>query len=384
VSSRTHQEEVPLRGTNWATTGPPNQAVRSVPVGSSTDSELSGNSELSANPEGSGNSGRSDADEQRLLRHVYDLAVRTRRLDERLWILYRQGLAGFVLTARGHEVAQIASALALQPGLDYAWPYYRDMGVALALGVSPREILLGALGRAEDPHTGGRQLPMHLSDPERRIGSVSSAIAGHIPHAVGAAYAARVRGDDWVSVCWFGDGATSEGVTHEAMNLAAIHNLPVVFICENNDWAISVPLALQVAGRDIAGRASAYGMPGSRVDGADALAVFDATSAALECARSGGGPVLLEVQVSRMTPHSSQDDDAYRTPAEKQAAMDADPLPHLRQRLFELGALGKTEDEHLWQAAEREMSVAAKEAEASPAPPPGRAHQHLYSESGGQ
>jgi 2-oxoisovalerate dehydrogenase E1 component alpha subunit len=325
---------------------------------------------------------RSGADEQKLLRQVYELAVRTRRLDERLWILYRQGSAGFVLTARGHEVAQIASALAVRPGFDYAWPYYRDMGVALALGVSPLEILLGALGRADDPHTGGRQLPMHLSDPERRIGSVSSAISGHIPHAVGAAYAARVRGEDWASVCWFGDGATSEGVTHEAMNLAAIHALPVLFLCENNDWAISVPLALQVAGKDIAARASAYGMPGLWVDGADAVAVFDATTTALERARAGGGPALLELHVSRMTPHSSQDDDSYRTAAEKQAAMDADPLPRLRQQLFELGALDAAEDEYLWQAAEREMSLAAKEADASPAPSPGRARRHLFRESG--
>ena len=337
------------------------QAVRSVPVG---------------------NGERSGADERELLRRVYELAVRTRRLDERLWTLYRQGAAGFVLTARGHEVAQIASALAMRSGQDYAWPYYRDMGVALALGVSPLEILLGALGRADDPHTGGRQLPMHLSDPERRIGSVSSAIAGHIPHAVGAAYAARVRSDDCVSVCWFGDGATSEGVTHEAMNLAAIHDLPVVFLCENNGWAISVPVALQVAGGNIAERATGYGIPGRRVDGADALAVFEATSTALERARAGGGPTLLELLVSRMTPHSSQDDDNYRTAAEKQAALEADPLPPLRKRLFDLEALDASTDEGLWQAAEREMSLAAKEADASPLPSPDRARRYLYAEDG--
>ena len=125
-------------------------------------------------------------------------------------------------------------------------------------------------------------------------------------------------------------------------------------------------------------------MPGSWVDGADALAVFDATSTALERARAGGGPALLELHVSRMTPHSSQDDDSYRTAAEKQAAMEADPLPRLRQRLFELEALDTTEDEHLWQAAEREMSVAAKEADASPPPSPGRARRYLYNESGEQ
>jgi 2-oxoisovalerate dehydrogenase E1 component alpha subunit len=323
---------------------------------------------------------RAGADEPEFLRRVYELAVRTRKLDERLWILYRQGAAGFVLTARGHEVAQIASALALRPAQDYAWPYYRDMGVALALGVSPLEILLGALGRADDPHTGGRQLPMHLSDPERRIGSVSSAIASHIPHAVGAAWAARLRQEDSVSVCWFGDGATSEGITHEAMNLAGIHDLPVVFVCENNDWAISVPLALQVAGEDIAERGTGYGMPGLRVDGSHALAVFDVTSTAIQRARTGEGPTLLELHVPRMTPHSSQDDDAYRTAAEKQTALDADPLPRLRQRLFELKALDTEMDRHLWEAAELEMSLAAKEANASPLPSPDRARRYLFGE----
>ena len=333
-----------------------------------------GTVELVSNDKGNG------AAERKLLSRVYELAVRTRRLDERLWILARQGAAGFVLTGRGHEVAQIASAMALRPGFDYAWPYYRDMGVALALGVTPQEILLGALGRADDPHTGGRQLPMHISDPERRIGSVSSAIAAHIPHAVGAAYAARVQGAGWVSVCWFGEGATSEGVAHEGMNLAAIHRLPVVFVCENNGWAISVPAARQIAGANIAERASAYGMPGRRVDGGDAVAVFHATSAAVESARAGGGPALLELLVTRMTPHSSQDDDAYRTAAEKQSALDADPVPRTRQRLFELGALDAEADARLWQLAEREMSLAADKAKKSPAPSPERARRHLYRE----
>jgi 2-oxoisovalerate dehydrogenase E1 component alpha subunit len=325
---------------------------------------------------------RTDAAQRELLSRVYEMAVRTRRLDERLWILYRQGAAGFVLTARGHEIAQIASAMALRPGYDYAWPYYRDMGVNLTLGVTPYEILLGALGRADDPHTGGRQLPGHMSDPERRIGSMSSAVAGHIPHAVGCAYAARVRNADWVSVCWFGDGASSEGATHESMNLAAIHRLPVVFICENNGWAISVPVALQVAGGNIAARASAYGMPGYQVDGSDAFGVFDATSEAVGRARAGGGPTLLELVVSRMTPHSSQDDDSYRTEAEKQAALDDDPMPRARERLFELGALDAEADARLWQLAEREMARAAEEAKASPLPAPERARRYLYAEDG--
>ena len=163
-----------------------------------------------------------DEDGTRLLR-IYGVALMTRAVDERLWIQSRQGRAGFVLTGRGHEVAQVASAAALRQGHDSAWPYYRDLGVGLALGVSPYEVFLGALARADDPHSGGRQLTAHFSSPTLRIGSISSEVAAHVPHAVGAAYAARVRGDDAVAVCWFGDGAASEGATHEAMNLAGVH-----------------------------------------------------------------------------------------------------------------------------------------------------------------
>ncbi len=180
------------------------------------------------------------------LRRVYDIALVTRAVDERLWILTRQGRAGFVLTARGHEVAQIASALAMRPGQDSAWPYYRDLGVGLALGVTPYELFLGALARADDPHSGGRQLTAHLSSKSLRIGSVSSEVGAHLPHAVGAAYAAVVKGEDSVAMCYFGDGASSEGATHEAMNLAGVHKLPVVFLCENNGYAISVPLSQQM------------------------------------------------------------------------------------------------------------------------------------------
>jgi 2-oxoisovalerate dehydrogenase E1 component alpha subunit len=283
-----------------------------------------------------------------------------------------------VLTGRGHEIAQVASAAALQQGHDSAWPYYRDLGVGLALGVSPYEVFLGALARADDPHTGGRQLTAHFSSPSLRIGSISSEVAAHVPHAVGAAYAARVRGDDAVAVCWFGDGAASEGATHEAMNLAAVHQLPVVFVCENNGWAISVPTRLQFPIESVAQRAQAYGISGATIDGSDAPAVFEASRQAVEAARSGNGPSLLEFRVSRMTPHSSQDDDSYRSPDEVEAAVSADPLPRLRTTLIGRGVL--TEQS----AADLEASITAavlrdqERAMAQPEPEPARARQWLY------
>jgi 2-oxoisovalerate dehydrogenase E1 component alpha subunit len=306
------------------------------------------------------------------------VAVLTRALDHQLWLLSRQGRAGFVLTARGHEVAQVASAAAMRRGHDSAWPYYRDMGVGLALGVTPYEILLGALARGADPHSGGRQLTMHLSSPSLRIGSISSAIAAHIPHAVGAAYAARVQGEDSVAVCWFGDGAASEGATHEAMNLAAVHRLPVVFVCENNRLAISVPLALQMPVERVSDRAAAYAMPGVSVDGTDAEGVYLAARAAVDRARAGGGPSLVELRVPRITPHSSQDDDAYRTDEQRAAAAADDPLPRLRETLIERGLLTAGEDERM--AGEAREQVVADEdlALTMPEPPPERARRWLH------
>src|SRR5919198_357702 len=189
---------------------------------------------------------RGRKDEAELLLRVYRLALTARAVDERLWILARQGRVNFVLTARGHEVAQIASALAIRPGPDSAWLYYRSLAAGLALGVTPYEVLLGALARAADPHSGSRQLTAHFSSRRLGIGTVSSVVAGGLTHAVGAAYAARVLGQDAVALCYFGEGATSQGVTHEAMNVAGIHRLAVVFVCENNGFAISVPQRLQM------------------------------------------------------------------------------------------------------------------------------------------
>lgn len=318
-----------------------------------------------------------EMDDQVLLR-IYRVVLTTRAVDERLWILSRQGRVSFVLTARGHEVAQVAGAAAMRRGHDSAWPYYRDMGVGLALGVSPYELFLGALARADDPHSGGRQLTAHLSSPALRIGSVSSEVAAHIPHAVGAAYAARVLGTDAVALCWFGEGASSEGATHEAMNLAGIHRLPVVFVCENNGLAISVAQDLQMPVGSVAERAAGYGMPGVSIDGTEAHAVYQAAREAVERARKGDGPTLVEARVPRITPHSSQDDDAYRTAQERAAATAADPLRRLRDDLLGRGILTEQEDERLAQSIRQQVIDAEDRALAQPEPEPARARRWLY------
>ena len=322
----------------------------------------------------------SELDGDRLLR-VYRTALVTRAVDERLWILSRQGRAGFVLTARGHEVAQVASALTLRVGHDSAWLYYRDLGVGLTLGITPYELFLGALGRADDPHSGGRQLTSHFSDRARRIGSVSSEVGAHLPHAVGAAYAATVQGEDAVAVCWFGDGASSEGAAHEAMNFAGVHRLPVVFICEHNGWAISVPTTLQMPIESLVERAAGYGMEGTSVAGCDAEAVFSASNAAVERARAGGGPSIVEVRVPRIVPHSSQDDDAYRDERQRQDALDADPLPVLRLTLLERGALTVEDDAQLVAATYADVVDAQNRALEQAEPTADRARRWLFAEA---
>lgn len=318
------------------------------------------------------------AAERALLRRMYEVLLLSRAVEERFWLLSRQGLASFVLTPRGHDVAQIASAAAIRRGHDSVWPYYRDMALALALGLTPYELFIGSLGRAGDPHSGSRQLTLHISSPRLRIGSVSSEIAAHLPQAVGAAYAASVLGEDRVAVAWFGDGASSEGAAHEAMNLAGIHRLPVVFFCENNGLAISVPQELQMPIRSLAERGPAYGMPSVCVDGTDALAVYRATRQAVERARAGFGPSLVEAMVPRITSHSSQDDDLYRTPAEKAAAEARDPLPRLRAELCEFGLLAPGEEEQLQRMAHARALAEADRAMAQPEPEPGRARRWLY------
>ena len=313
---------------------------------------------------------------------IYRLCRLTRAVDERLWILSRQGRAGFVLTGRGHEVAQVASALALRVGTDWAWPYYRDLAVGLALGVTPYEVFLGALARADDPHSGGRQLSMHFSSPTRRIGSVSSEVGAHLPHAVGSAYAARVRGEDSVSMCWFGDGASSEGAAHEAMNFAAVHRLGVVFVCENNGLSISVPQSLQMAVPSVADRAPAYGMKGWSVDGTDPEAVWSIVSTAVARARAGEGPGLVEVRVSRITPHSSQDDDAYRSEEERAALVAHDPVLALGSRLVERGLFSVGQDDAEWAAVRAEVLAEQERALNAAAPEPGRARRWLWAGDG--
>jgi 2-oxoisovalerate dehydrogenase E1 component alpha subunit len=306
----------------------------------------------------------------------------SRTLDERTWILNRQGRGAFTISGQGHEAAQVGSAFAFQPGLDVLFPYYRDVAVVLTFGMTPRDLMLGFFARANDPSSGGRQMPNHFNCGRLKIMSVSSPVATQIPQATGAALAAKLRNEPAVVAVYFGEGCTSSGAFHEGLNFASIHQLPVVFICENNGWAISVPREKQMAVASVAERAAAYRMPGVTVDGTDPLAVYGVTSEAVERARSGGGPTLIDCQVFRLLPHSSDDDDRrYRDADEIELARRRDPLQIFRLILQERGILDAPQDETLRQRAADIVDEAVTFAEASPEPDPATLGRFVYAEA---
>ena len=310
---------------------------------------------------------------------LYELMRLARTLDERQWILNRQGLQPLVVSCQGHEAAQVGSAAVLRPGIDLVAPYYRDLAAMLTLGVSPREVLLEALGRAEGPWTGGRQMPAHYGDPRLKILSSSSAVATQIAHAAGAALASKLRGDDAVTLCYFGDGAVSKGDFHESLNFAAIRRLPVIYFCENNGLAISTPLSEQSPVPGVAARAAAYGIPGVTVDGCDPLAVYRTTRQAAARARRGEGPTLIEARVVRLAPHTSDDDQSrYRSAAELAAARARDPLPRFASRLREEGLLDDERDAEIGGQVRRAVEEALEYAQAAPTPAPETATAHLF------
>jgi pyruvate dehydrogenase E1 component alpha subunit/2-oxoisovalerate dehydrogenase E1 component alpha subunit len=236
--------------------------------------------------------------------------LKLRVLDGRMLSLQRQGRVGFYGTATGQEAAVTGSAYALRD-TDWVFPALREMGVSLWRGTTVKEMVCQLIGNSGDVLI-GRQMPCHFSD--RRVRSVawSSVIGTQLVHAMGAAWAAQIKQTGEVMMGYMGDGASSSADFHAAANFAGVYRLPVVFFCQNNQWAISVPLAQQTASASIAIKAIAYGFPGVRVDGNDLFAVIEATRAAVERARRGDGPTLVEAVTFRMGGHSSSDDPLSR------------------------------------------------------------------------
>ncbi len=304
-----------------------------------------------------------------LLLDIYYAMLLTRRLDERCWLLHRQGKIAFHISGMGHEAAQVGIAFAMRRGEDHLLPYYRDLSMVLACGMTPTDVMLGVFGRKSDPSSGARQMPEHYALRSKNIYSVSSPVATQVPQAAGVALAEKLRGGDRIVVTCLGEGSTNQGDFHEALTWAGVHKLPLVVVVENNEYAISVPLEKQMAIMRVSDRAQAYGVRGVTVDGLDPIATHKAARAAIDLARSGGGATLLEVRVVRLTPHSSDDDDTtYRSKEDKAALKLHDPLPRFRDRLLEAGILTEQIEQDFDDRALKEVNQAHQTAEMAPYP----------------
>src|SRR3954468_2262936 len=310
---------------------------------------------------------------------MYETMLLARRIDERLWLLNRAGKIPFVVSCQGQEAAQVGAAFAMDLKHDYVLPYYRDLGVVLAFGMTTKEIMLSNFAKAEDPNSGGRQMPGHFGQKKNRIVTGSSPVTTQVPHAVGIALAARMQGENIVSFVTFGEGSSNQGDFHEGANYASVHKLPVIFMCENNKYAISVPAEQQLGCAKVSDRAIGYGMPGITVDGNDPLEVYKAVKEAADRGRRGEGPTLVETVSYRLTPHSSDDDDrSYRAPDEVAKAKTKDPLMTFGAYLKETNVLNDELEKEMNDRVMKLVNEATEYAENAPYSAPEDALKYVY------
>ncbi|AUI37093.1 pyruvate dehydrogenase (acetyl-transferring) E1 component subunit alpha [[Bacillus] caldolyticus] len=304
---------------------------------------------------GNGDEGKLAAFSDEWLLRAYREMRRARVIDERLLRMQRQGRIGTYAPFSGQEAAQIGSALALHKD-DWIFPSYREVAVCLMHGMPLEQFFHYVQGRLS-----GKRMPDGVN-----IFPTQIIIAAQTLHAVGCAWASKLKGEPHVSVAYFGDGATSEGDFHEAMNFAAVYNVPVIFFCQNNQYAISVPYRKQTASRTIAQKALAYGMKGVLVDGNDVLAVYETMKQAVEAARRGEGPMLIEALTYRLGPHTTADDPTkYRRPEEVETWRAKDPLRRLRLLLERRGLWTEAQEDALVAQVNDEVTAAYEEAIAS-------------------
>ncbi|RPF55685.1 thiamine pyrophosphate-dependent dehydrogenase E1 component subunit alpha [Aquisalibacillus elongatus] len=316
---------------------------------------------------------------------MYRTMLRARKIDERMWLLNRAGKIPFVISCQGQEAAQVGAAYALNLEEDYAAPYYRDMGVVLAFGMTTRDLFLSGFAKAEDPNSGGRQMPGHFGQKKNRILTGSSPVTTQLPHAVGVALAGKMEKKDFVSFVTLGEGSSNQGDFHEGLNFAGVHKLPVITMVENNKYAISVPLDRQVASETVADRGKSYGMPGYQVNGNDPLDVFAVIKEARERAVNGEGPTLVEAITNRLTAHSSDDDHtAYRDKEEIEEMKKNDCIMLFSEYLKEQGVLTDDAETAMMKEIDDEINDATEYAENAPYPEPTDALKYVYAEEGGE
>ncbi|MEE9224708.1 MAG: thiamine pyrophosphate-dependent enzyme [Bacteroidota bacterium] len=314
---------------------------------------------------------------------AYQNMLLARRMDEKMLLLLKQGKVFFHIGVSGHEAIQTAVALALRPGFDWAYPYYRGLAFSLQLGVSVDDVLLNALHRAADPSTGGRQMPAHYGDRKLRIPTQSSPTGTQYLQAVGTAMGVAKDGSEEVVYVSSGEGSTSEGEFHEAVNWASRERYPVIFCIENNKWAISVPISDQVAGDSVYEMTAGYrGLNRYLVDGTNFLECYKVAVEAIEKARRGEGPALIDADVVRLLPHSSSDDHSkYRSKEDIEADRRRDPILSFERYLIEQGILAEAESEHMRHEIIQRVDEAADRAENEPLPDPTTAVMYVYSPS---
>lgn len=305
----------------------------------------------------------------------------TRMVEGRLGNLYRQGkVVGGLYSSLGQEATSVGSAYALGPG-DFLGPLIRNLGSLMVRGVQPREVMMQYMAKSDSP-TGGKDANTHFGDLERGLIAPISMLGALIPVMAGVALAGRMQGKDLVALTYIGDGGTSTGDFHEGMNLAAVLNVPLILIVENNGWAYSTPTHRQMRIKDIVVRAAAYGIPGEIVDGNDVLAVYEATRRAVDRARGGGGgPSLIEAKTFRMKGHAEHDDAGYVPPEQFEAWRQKDPIDRFERHLLGHGLATEEELRAIAAEIDRALDAEVDFALASPMPPPERAFEGVYCES---
>lgn len=332
----------------------------------------------------------SDRLNQQTLRDMYWTMLLSRRLDERAWMLHRQGRIPFHISGMGHEGAQVGSAFAINRGVDYVHPYYRDLSLVLAIGVTPEDFMMSLFAKAGEYSSKARQMPSHFGYKPLNIISGSSPVATQVPQAAGLAYAIQYKQkmglvdpadttQPRLALTCLGEGSTSQGEWHEGMNWAGVHKLPFICLVQNNLYAISVPMDEQMAVRDVADRAAAYGVYGEVVDGNDILASYDVMKTAAEKAYNGDGPTLIEAKTYRIVPHSSDDDDrSYRTREEVEEWKRKDPILRFQKHLIQETILNPAMVDEYEERIKGEVDRAQYAAESSPEPAPEEALGDVY------
>ena len=304
-----------------------------------------------------------------------------RLVEDRLTNLYRQGkVVGGLYSSRGQEAISVGTACALE-AQDVVGPLIRNLGAMLVRGVAPREVFMQYMARGGSP-TGGKDCNLHFGDLGRGLVAPISMLGALIPVMAGFAFAFRYRGEPRVALTYIGDGGTSTGDFHEGMNLAAVLELPLVVVAEHNGYAYSTPTARQMKVRDLAARAAAYGIPARIVDGNDVLAVYEATRAAAERARGGGGPQMIEVKTFRMKGHAEHDDAGYVPKELVEHWRGRDPIDRFERHLLSGGLAGPGDLDAIVTGVQERLDADLDFALASPLPPPERAEEGVYGEGG--